>query len=51
MTLALHQSQVHSSGVIQVMSLQLSSRVSTPSLAEAGCKTCEQIVLLLVFIA
>jgi len=46
MTFTLHKSQVDCSCVIPVMSLQF-----THLPAEAGCETCERIVLLLVFIA
>jgi len=47
MTLTLHKSQVHCSGDIQWW--VRSSFMFAPSPAEAGCETCERIVLLLVF--
>jgi len=50
-TLALHKSQVHCSGVIAVMSLPAILCHVTPLPAEAGCKTCKRIVLMLAFIA
>jgi len=49
MTHILHQSQVHCSVVMQWWAG--SSLMSFHVPAEAGCKTCDQIVLLLVFIA
>jgi len=49
MTLTLHNSQIHRSGVIQWWAC--SSLTSAYLPAEAGCETCEQIVLLLAFIA
>jgi len=49
MKLTLHKSQVHSYRVISVMSLQFTHFPPLP--AEVRCKSHEQVVLLLVFIA
>ena len=47
-TFTLHKSQDHWSGVMQWR--DCSSLMSAPLPAEAGCETCEQIIVLLVFI-
>jgi len=49
MKLTLHKSQVHSYSVMQWWAC--SSLMSLPLPAEVGCKSREQVVLLLVFIA
>jgi len=48
MTHTMQETQVHCSGVVQWWAYSSLMSASLP--AEAGCKTCEQIILLLVFI-
>jgi len=52
MSLTLHKNQVQCSGVMQWWGDKpCRSLTSTPLPAEAGCETCEEIVLMLAFVA